>query len=122
MPTDIKLPALSESINEGTVSEIRVKPGDTLKPGDIVLVVEAEKSVVEIPAESGGKVAEVLVRKGDTVKVGQPLARVESGAGQPAVDKKSKPKTDAPAVPEAESPAAAKSVDPGATDAVEHSR
>ena len=80
MPVDIKLPALSESINEGTVSEVRVKPGDTLKPGDIVVVVEAEKSVVEVPADSGGKVTEVLARKGDTVKVGQTLARVESGA------------------------------------------
>jgi pyruvate dehydrogenase E2 component (dihydrolipoamide acetyltransferase) len=122
MPTDIKLPALSESINEGTVSEVRVKPGDTLKPGDIVVVVEAEKSVVEVPADSSGKVAEVLVKKGDTVKVGQPLARVEAGAAQPAGDKKSKPKADAPSIPEGESPAAAKSIDPGATDAVEHSR
>lgn len=80
MPTEIRLPALSESINEGVVSEVRVKSGDTIKAGDIVVVVEAEKSTVEVPADSGGKVTEVLVKKGDTVKVGQVLARAESGA------------------------------------------
>jgi pyruvate dehydrogenase E2 component (dihydrolipoamide acetyltransferase) len=92
MAVDIKLPALSESINEGAVSEVRVKPGDAIKPGDIVVVVEAEKSVVEVPADSGGQVSEVLVKKGDTVKVGQVLARVESGAAQPAAPKKEQPK------------------------------
>lgn len=80
MPTEIRLPALSESINEGVVSEVRVKAGDTIKAGDIVVVVEAEKSTVEVPADSGGKVTEVLVKKGDTVKVGQVLARAETGA------------------------------------------
>lgn len=83
MPTEIRLPALSESINEGVVSEVRVKAGDTIKAGDIVVVVEAEKSTVEVPADSGGKVIEVLVKKGDTVKVGQVLARAESGLAAP---------------------------------------
>ena len=71
MPTEIKLPALSESVNEGVVSEVRVKPGDVVTPSSIICVVEAEKSTVEVPAESGGTVAAVLVKKGDTVKVGQ---------------------------------------------------
>src|SRR4051794_3521422 len=84
MPVEIKLPALSESINEGVVADVRVKPGDTLKAGDIVVVVEAEKSTVEVPADAGGKVTEVLVKKGDTVRVGQVLARAEgAGAAQP---------------------------------------
>jgi len=83
MPTEIRLPALSESINEGVVSEVRVKAGDTIKAGDIVVVVEAEKSTVEVPADSGGKVTEVLVKKGDTVKVGQVLARAETGLAAP---------------------------------------
>ncbi|HEY1378147.1 MAG TPA: 2-oxo acid dehydrogenase subunit E2 [Gemmataceae bacterium] len=127
MPVEIKLPALSESISEGVVSEVRVKAGDTLKPGDTVVVVEAEKSTVEVPAEAGGKVTEVLVKKGDTVKVGQVLARAEGGDGQPAADKgkkkdKAEAKAEAPEVPEGESPAAAKAIDGGATDAVDHAR
>src|SRR5947209_12642605 len=120
MPTDIKLPALSESINEGVVSEVRVKAGDVLKPGDTVVVVEAEKSTVDVPADAGGKVAAVLVKKGDTVKVGQPLVRVETGAGQPAETKQ--PAPEPPSAPEGESPAAAKSIDPGATEPDEHAR
>src|SRR5262245_30419857 len=124
MAVEIKLPALSESINEGVVSEVRVNPGDTLRPGDIVVVVEAEKAAVEVPAEAGGKVTEVLVKKGDTVKVGQVLARAE-GAGEPAAEKTkakaSKPK-ETPDVPEGESPVAAKTIDPGATEPAEHAR
>jgi pyruvate dehydrogenase E2 component (dihydrolipoamide acetyltransferase) len=84
MAVEIKLPALSESISEGVVAEVRVKAGDTLKPGDIVVVVEAEKSTVEVPAEDGGQVTEVLVKKGDTVKVGQVLARAASDTADTA--------------------------------------
>src|SRR5947209_6670770 len=120
MPTDIKLPALSESINEGVVSDVRVKAGDVLKPGDTVVVVEAEKSTVEVPADVGGKVAAMLVKKGDTVKVGQVLARVDAAEGQPAEKKSKAPEP--PSAPEGESPAAAKSIDPGATEPAEHAR
>jgi pyruvate dehydrogenase E2 component (dihydrolipoamide acetyltransferase) len=86
MAIEIKLPELSESISEGVVAEVRVKPGDTLASGDIVVVVEAEKSTVEVPAEAAAKITEVLVKKGDTVKVGQVLARAE-GAAAPVGDK-----------------------------------
>jgi pyruvate dehydrogenase E2 component (dihydrolipoamide acetyltransferase) len=116
MPVEIKLPALSESISEGVVAEVRVKPGDSLKPGDIVVVVEAEKSTVEVPADAGGKVTQVLVKKGDTVKVGQVLARAEGG-GVP-----DKAKTGAAPARQDESAAAADSIDPGATDADVHAR
>jgi pyruvate dehydrogenase E2 component (dihydrolipoamide acetyltransferase) len=123
MAIEIKLPALSESITEGVVSEVRVKPGDTLKPGDTVVVVEAEKAAVEVPAEAGGKVTEVLVKKGDTVKVGQVLARAD-GAGEPAEKTKAKPAktTEVPEAPEGESPVAAKAIDPGGTEPAEHAR
>ncbi len=97
MAVEIKLPALSESISEGVVAEVRVKAGDTLKPGDIVVVVEAEKSTVEVPADDGGKVTEVLVKKGDTVKVGQVLARAE-GAASPPKEKPAAPAAATPAV------------------------
>jgi pyruvate dehydrogenase E2 component (dihydrolipoamide acetyltransferase) len=118
MPTDIKLPALSESINEGVISDVRVKAGDVLKPGDTVVVVEAEKSTVEVPADGGGRVAAVLVNKGDTVKVGQVLARVEAGDVQPAEKKDKSPEP--PSVSEGESSAGVKSIDPGAAETTEH--
>jgi pyruvate dehydrogenase E2 component (dihydrolipoamide acetyltransferase) len=110
MAIEIKLPALSESVSEGGVSEVRVKPGDAVTDGDTILVVEAEKSTVEVPAGVTGKITEVLVKPGDTVKVGQVLARAETGAAQPA----GKP-APAPAKPaKAAAPAAAPAPAPAA--------
>jgi pyruvate dehydrogenase E2 component (dihydrolipoamide acetyltransferase) len=120
MPTEIKLPDLSESINEGVVSDVRVNAGDVIKPGDTVVVVEAEKSTVEVPADAGGKVAAVLVKKGDTVKVGQPLVRIEADDAKKAEKRDKAPEP--PSAAEGESAAAAKSVDPGATESTEHVR
>src|SRR5438132_10919267 len=84
MATEIKLPALSESVSEGGVAEVRVKPGDAVKVGDTLIVVEAEKSTVEVPSDAAGTLTEVLVKKGDTVKAGQVIARVEGGDGKKA--------------------------------------
>src|SRR5262245_54901656 len=85
MPVDIKLPDLGENINEGGVLEIRVKPGDTVNKGDIVVVIEAEKSTVEVPADIAGKVTDILVQKGQTIKPGTVIARIEgNGVAAPA--------------------------------------
>ena len=81
MATDIKLPPLSENLTEGGVLELRVKAGDAVKAGDVVAVIEAEKSTIEVTSDQSGTVAAVLVKKGDKVKVGQPMFRVEAGAG-----------------------------------------
>ena len=103
MPVEIKLPALSESISEGVVAEVRIKAGDTLKPGDIVVVVEAEKSTVEVPADAGGKVTDVLVKKGDTVKVGQVLAQGGKRRRAPAAQKPDEKPEKPPAAQSAQS-------------------
>src|SRR5437870_13683448 len=80
MAVDIVLPDLGENIKEGGVLEIRVKPGDTVGPNDIVIVLEAEKGTVEVPAGVAGKITEVAVTKGQTVSPGTVLARVEGSA------------------------------------------
>src|SRR5687767_11875520 len=80
MATDIKLPALSESVSEGGVLELKIKPGATVKESDIIAVIEAEKSTVEVPAGVAGTITEVLVKQGDVVKTGQVLARVDAKA------------------------------------------
>jgi pyruvate dehydrogenase E2 component (dihydrolipoamide acetyltransferase) len=77
MATEIILPELGETIKEGGVLEVRVKPGDTLAAGDIVVVIEAEKSTVEVPTEVAGKVSEVLVKPGQTIKPGTVLVRMD---------------------------------------------
>jgi pyruvate dehydrogenase E2 component (dihydrolipoamide acetyltransferase) len=90
MPIEVKLPALSESVNEGVVSEVRVKPGDVVAADSVICVVEAEKSTVEVPADVAGTVEEVLIKKGDKIATGQVLCRVEGGAAA-ATKAESKP-------------------------------
>ncbi len=80
MATEIKLPALGETLKEGDVLDVRVKAGDTVKQGQALLEVEAEKSTVEVPSPMDGKVTEVRVQKGDRVKVGQVLCLIEGVA------------------------------------------
>jgi pyruvate dehydrogenase E2 component (dihydrolipoamide acetyltransferase) len=107
MATEIKLPMLSESVSEGAVLELRVKEGSAIKEGETLLVVEAEKSTVEVPSPVTGKLSKWLVKKGEVVKAGQTLARAEAGDGQPA-----KPTPKAEQKPEKEPPKAAKEAEP----------
>lgn len=109
MPVDITLPDLGENIAEGGVLEIRVKPGDTIGEGDTIVVIEAEKSTVEVPAGVNGTIQEVLVKKGDMVKPGAVLARAEVGAVVPKpepakTEVKVEPKPDKVTVPPRQSP------------------
>ena len=67
----------------GTVLEIRVKPGDEVKPGQKVLVYEAMKMENELACDRGGKVKRVLIGEGDVMATDQPLIEFE-GAGAAA--------------------------------------
>src|SRR5437867_11111136 len=118
MATDIKLPPLSENVTEGGVQEIRVKPGDAVKTGDVIAVIEAEKSTLEITSDQTGKVSDVLVKKGDIVKVGQPLIRVDAGAAtgeKPAKNEK-------PAKAEQQADKPTKQPEPDLVEPAEHAR
>ena len=71
----------------GTVLDIRVKAGDTVKPGDVVLVYEAMKMENDLACELGGVVKQVLVGEGDVMSTGQPLIEfVGEGAAAPAAE------------------------------------
>ena len=61
----------------GTITEVRVSVGDTVKTGDTVLVLEAMKMQNNIEADNGGKVTSVLVTRGDTVMEGAVLVTIE---------------------------------------------
>ncbi len=83
---EFAMPALGADMDEGTLNEWLVKPGDTVTRGQIVAVVETTKAAVEIECWHEGVVAELLVPVGRTVAVGTPLATLlEPGeeAGEP---------------------------------------
>ena len=68
----------------GTVMEIRIKPGDEVKPGDVVLVYEAMKMENDLACDKGGIVKRVLVAEGDVMATDQPLVEFEGGEAAPA--------------------------------------
>jgi pyruvate dehydrogenase E2 component (dihydrolipoamide acetyltransferase) len=71
---EFKMPSLGSDMDEGTLNEWLVKPGDNVTRGQIVAVVETTKAAVEIECWQEGTVGELLVPVGETVQVGTALA------------------------------------------------
>jgi len=105
MPIEIKMPALSPTMEEGTLAKWLVKEGDTVKSGDILAEIETDKATMEFETIDEGTVAKLLVPEGsDGVKVGAAIMLL-AGEGEDASAAASAPKADAaPAKPEAEAP------------------
>jgi len=78
------MPSLGADMDEGTLIEWLVHPGDHVERGDIVAVVETAKSTIEIECFDTGTVGRLLVEPATTVPVGTPLAVIEDGAKAPA--------------------------------------
>src|SRR5215213_4713206 len=75
MTTELKMPALSPTMEEGTLAKWLVKEGDGVKSGDILAEIETDKATMEFEAVDEGTIAKILVPEGtDGVKVGQPIA------------------------------------------------
>ena len=96
MPIELKMPALSPTMEEGTLAKWLVKEGDEVKSGDILAEIETDKATMEFEAVDEGKIAKILVPEGtDGVKVGAPIA-IMAGEGE-SVDAGAAPKADTPA-------------------------
>lgn len=80
---EFTMPALGADMDEGTLNEWLVKPGDTVSRGQIVAVVETTKAAVEIECWQDGVVDELLVPVGRTVAVGTPLAMLREPGEEP---------------------------------------
>ncbi|HET9731372.1 MAG TPA: dihydrolipoamide acetyltransferase family protein [Acidimicrobiales bacterium] len=74
-----RMPSLGADMDSGTLVEWRVGPGDPVRRGDIVAVVDTEKSTIEVEVFEDGVVGELLVAEGVEVPVGTPLAAIRSG-------------------------------------------
>jgi len=86
MPTELKMPALSPTMEEGTLAKWLVKEGDAVKSGDILAEIETDKATMEFEAVDEGTIAKILVPEGtDGVKVGQPIALL-TGDGEAVSD------------------------------------
>jgi pyruvate dehydrogenase E2 component (dihydrolipoamide acetyltransferase) len=95
MPIELKMPALSPTMEEGTLAKWLVKEGDEVKSGDILAEIETDKATMEFEAVDEGKIAKILVPEGtDGVKVGAPIA-IMAGEGE-SVDAGAAPKADTP--------------------------
>lgn len=79
--TDILMPALSPTMEEGGLAKWLVKPGDKIEPGQVIAEIETDKATMEVEAVDEGEVEELLVAAGTQgVKVNTPIARLKGGA------------------------------------------
>ena len=105
MSHTVELPALGESVTEGTVTRWLVAVGDTVAVDDPIVEVSTDKVDTEIPSPVAGVVEQILVEEDEDVEVGAALVVIGDGSSAPAA---------APAAPAAEAPAAS---DPAAPEA-----
>ena len=84
---EIKVPILPESITEATVAAWHKKPGDFVEIDDVVVEIETDKVVLEVPAEESGVLSEISAEEGETVSEQQLLGMIDDDAD--AVDAKS---------------------------------
>src|SRR5215213_12006917 len=104
MTTELKMPALSPTMEEGTLAKWLVKEGDGVKSGDILAEIETDKATMEFEAVDEGTISKILVPEGtDGVKVGQPIAII-GGDGEEAPAEPASAPDDK--IPEAESQSA----------------
>ena len=101
MPTEILMPALSPTMEEGTLAKWLVKEGDTVSSGDILAEIETDKATMEFEAVDEGVIGKILIEEGsEGVKVNTPIAvLLEEGESADDIGKTPAPKE--PAKPEA---------------------
>ncbi|MCF7785799.1 MAG: dihydrolipoyllysine-residue succinyltransferase [Prosthecobacter sp.] len=99
MPSDIKIPALGESVAGGQIAKWHFNEGDFVKTGDILLTLETDKVAAEVTAESSGAL-HIGKQAGDDVEVGAVVGQIDESAAAPAA------KAEAPKAAPAAAPAA----------------
>ena len=118
MPIELKMPALSPTMEEGTLAKWLVKEGDSVQSGDLLAEIETDKATMEFEAVDEGTIAQILVPEGaDNVKVGTVIA-VIAGEDEDAGSTKVTPApAPAPAPAAKADPAPAPAAAPAATPA-----
>lgn len=110
MIIDVKVPMLSESVSEGTLLEWKKKVGEAVARDEILIDIETDKVVLEVPSPQAGVLVEIVAQDGETVVADQVLARIDTAATAAAEAPVAAPAEAAPAAAQnnAAMPAAAK--------------
>jgi pyruvate dehydrogenase E2 component (dihydrolipoamide acetyltransferase) len=96
MPIEIKMPALSPTMEEGTLAKWLVKEGDRVKSGDLLAEIETDKATMEFEAVDEGVIASIMVAEGaDNVKVGTVIATMNGDDEAAPAPKAAAPKAEA---------------------------
>ncbi|MBM3377817.1 MAG: 2-oxoglutarate dehydrogenase complex dihydrolipoyllysine-residue succinyltransferase [Betaproteobacteria bacterium] len=98
----VKVPQLSESVSEATLLQWKKKPGEAVKVDEILIEIETDKVVLEVPAPSAGVIAEIVKADGASVTSGEVIAKIDSEGKASA-----SPPAAAPAAASAPAPAPA---------------
>ncbi|MEW6344711.1 MAG: 2-oxoglutarate dehydrogenase complex dihydrolipoyllysine-residue succinyltransferase [Paraburkholderia sp.] len=90
---EVKVPQLSESVSEATMLQWKKKPGEAVAVDEILIEIETDKVVLEVPAPAAGVLAQVISNDGDIVTADQVIAKIdtEGTAGAAAVEAEVKP-------------------------------
>lgn len=80
MIIDVKVPMLSESVSEGTLLEWKKKIGEAVARDEILIDIETDKVVLEVPSPQAGVLVEIIAQNGETVAAEQVLARIDTAA------------------------------------------
>ncbi|WP_416192216.1 2-oxoglutarate dehydrogenase complex dihydrolipoyllysine-residue succinyltransferase [Neisseria sp. CCUG12390] len=105
MIIEVKVPMLSESVSEGTLLEWKKKVGEAVARDEILIEIETDKVVLEVPSPQAGVLTEIVVGDGETVTADQVLARIDTEAAASATAAEAAPAPTAESAPAA--PAAA---------------
>ena len=101
MTTEVKVPALGESITEATLGAWLKQPGEAVKQDEPIASLETDKVALDVPSPVAGTMGAQLVKVGDTVAVGALIARIEAAGAPAPAEPKAEP-TPAPAAEEEE--------------------
>lgn len=82
--TEIQMPRLSDTMEEGVISTWRKNVGDQVSRGEVLAEIETDKAIMELEAYDDGVLEKILVEAGATVPIGTPIAILGDGSGAAA--------------------------------------
>jgi pyruvate dehydrogenase E2 component (dihydrolipoamide acetyltransferase) len=100
LATDVTMPRLSDSMEEGTVLKWLVDEGGEVKRGEPLVEIETDKANMTYEADTDGTLIEIVAQEGDTLAIGETIARIGEAGEQPAKKVKAEPEEEAPAAEE----------------------